>query len=67
MFTQMSTKQGIKQFKEQAVASIANVYKQLHDIEMFGRVCPEDLTLKHKRDALRAITSVEDKRSVNIK
>ena len=32
MFTQMSAKQGIKIFKERAVAAIVKDYKQLHDI-----------------------------------
>ena len=32
MFTQMSAKQGIKKFKERAVAAIVKDYKQLHDI-----------------------------------
>ena len=67
MFTHMSTKQGIKKFKEQDVASITNQYKQPHNVNIFGRVCPEDQTTKKKRDALRATTLVEEKRSGNIK
>ena len=41
MFTQMSAKQGIKQFKERAVDAIIKEYKQVHDMNTFGRVCPE--------------------------
>ena len=33
----------------------------------FGRVCPEYLTPKRKRDALRAITLIKEKRSGKIK
>ena len=56
MFAQISAKQGIKPFKEQDVDAIAKEYKQLHDMNTFGIVCPEDLTPKQKRDALCAIT-----------
>ena len=37
MFTQISSKQVIKEFKERAVASIVKEYKQLHDMTTFGR------------------------------
>ena len=67
MFTQMSAKQGIKQFKERAMAVIVKEYKQLHEIDTFGRVCPEDLMSKHKLYTLRAITFIKEKRSGNIK
>ena len=36
-------------------------------MNIFGRVCPEYQTTKKKRDALRATTLVEEKRSGNIK
>ena len=67
MLTQMSAKQGIKQFKQQAVARIIKEYKRQHGMNTFGRVCPEDLTPKYKRDALRAITLIKEKRSGKIK
>ena len=67
MFIQMSTKQGIKQFKERAIYEIVKEYKQLHYMNTFVRVCPEDLTTKQKRDALRAITLIEEKRPGKIK
>ena len=38
--TLISAKQGIKQFKELVVAAIVNDYKQLHDMDTFGRVFP---------------------------
>ena len=67
MFTQISAKQGIKHFKYRAVASISKEYKQLHDMHKFGIVYPEDPTPKYKRDALRAITFIKDKRSGKVK
>ena len=67
MFTQMSEKKGIKQFKELAVAAIVKDYKKLHDMSTFVRVCPEDLLPKQKQDALRAITLIKEKRSRKIK
>ena len=67
MFTQISAKQGIKQFKEKAVTDIVNDYKELHGMNIFGSVCLEDPTLKQKWDLLCEITMIKEKRSVNIK
>ena len=67
MFTQMSAKQGIKNFKERAVASIFKEYKQLHDINTFGRVCTEYMTPKQKKDAFRATKLIKEKRPRKIK
>ena len=63
MFTLMSAKQRIKQFNERAMADIVKEYKQLHEMNMFGRLCPEYLTPKQKRDTLRAITMIKNKLS----
>ena len=60
-------KKEIKQYKEQSVAIIVNYYKQLHNMNKFGRLCPEELMLKHKGDALCAITPIKEKRSEKIK
>ena len=49
MFVQISSKQGIKQFKERAVSDIVNYYKQLHDINTIVILCPEDLMPIQKR------------------
>ena len=49
------------------MAAIVKEYKQLHDINTFGVLFPEDLTPKQKQDTLRAITLIQDKLSVNIK
>ena len=67
VFTQISAKQGIKNLKERYTDAIVKEYTQLHDINMFGIVCPEDMTTKHKRYALRASTLIEDKQYRKIK
>ena len=67
MFTQISAKKELKRFKDQAVAAIVKQYKQLHDMNKFVIVCPEELTPKQKQDALRAITLINYKQSVKIK
>ena len=61
MFTQISAKQVIKQFKERDVATTAKDYKQLHVMKTFGRACPEDLRSKQKLDALREINLITEK------
>ena len=61
LFTQMSEKQVTKQFKEREVDDIVKDYKQPHDMNAFGRVCPKYLTPKQKRGTLRAITSIKEK------
>ena len=67
MFKKMSAKQGIKEFEERALADFVNKYKYLHDMSTFVRMCPEDLTPKQKRGALRAITLIKEKRSEKTK
>ena len=67
MFKKMIAKQGIKNFKYQAVDAIVNYYKQLHDINEFDIVCPENLRPIQKRYALRAITLIKEKCSGKIK
>ena len=47
--------------------AIVNGYKQLHDMKTFGRVSPEELTPKQKRDELHEGTLIEDKRYRKIK
>ena len=49
------------------MSSIVKKYKQLHDMNMFGRVFPEDLMPKQKRDAFFEVTLIKDKRSGKIK
>ena len=43
------------------MTAIIKEYKQLHEMNKFGGVCPEDLTTKHKRYILREITLIKDK------
>ena len=59
MFTQMSAKQGIKKFNKRDVSAIVKYDKEIHDINTFVRVCPEDLTTKQKQYALREITLIK--------
>ena len=49
------------------MTSIFKEYKQLHDMNTFVRVCPNDLTPKQKQDALHDITLIEDKRCKKVK
>ena len=67
MWTQMSVKQGIKQFKERDVDAIFKENKQLHDMNTFGRVSPKELIPKQKWDALCEINFIMEKRSGKIK
>ena len=48
IFTQISAKQGINIFNKRAMATIVKEYKQLNNMNTLGRVCPEDLTTKHR-------------------
>ena len=63
----MSSKKGIKHFKERALAAIVKDYKQQHDMNTFVIVCPQELMPKNKRDALSIITLTKEKRTVKIK
>ena len=67
IFTQISAKQGIKQFKGRSTISVVKYYKQTHDMNTFGRVCPEDLTPKPKQETFREITLIKEKWSGKIK
>ena len=67
MFTQMSVKQGIKQFKKRSVDSIVKEYIQLHDMTTFGRVCLDYLTPKQKQYKWCAINLIKEKWCVKIK
>ena len=44
LFNQMTAAKGIKLFGETAVAAIFKEYKQLHDLEVMGRIDPDTLT-----------------------
>ena len=67
IFTQMSAKQGIKQFKQRSLTAIVKEYKQLHDMNTFVRVYPEGLIPKQKPDSLSATNLIKDKRSRRVK
>ena len=40
-FNQMTAKRGIKLYGEKAIAAIFKEYKQLKDLEVLGRICPD--------------------------
>ncbi len=73
-YSQMSAKEGIKQFGERAIAAIFEEYKQLNEGAVPGKnipvVGPQDpslLTDEEKRRALEAVNLIKEKRSGKIK
>jgi hypothetical protein len=68
MFAQMTANKGIKLFGEKAVAAIFKEYNQLNDMMVFGRIDPDELASRqHKRDALRAVNLINEKRCGRVK
>ena len=67
MFTQMSAKKGLEMFEERAWAALIKEYTQLRDMEVIGRLDPMTLTKQQKRDALRVVNLIKEKRCGKIK
>jgi hypothetical protein len=67
MFTQMTATKGMTLFGEKAVAAMFKEYNQLNDMMVFGRIDPDELTAQHKRDALRAVNLINEKRCGRVK
>jgi hypothetical protein len=67
MFTQMTATNGMKIFGEKAVTAMFKEYNQLNDMMVFGRIDPDELTVQHKRDALRAVNLINEKRCGRVK
>ena len=73
MFTQVSAKEGIRRWRDTAIAAIMKELKQLEDGAMPGRpvieaVYPESLTEEDKaKNTLEAVTVVKQKRCGKIK
>ena len=61
-FTQMTANAGIKQFGQRAIDAIFAEFSQLFDLNVFGAIDASTLTTQQKRDALRAITLIKEKR-----
>jgi hypothetical protein len=66
-FTQMTAKKGIATFGKKAIDAIFREFKQLHDKNVFKPIDPRTLTEQQKRDALREITIIKEKRCGTIK
>lgn len=66
VLTQMTARKGIKLFGERAVAAMYKEFKQMHDLEVFGKL-DRPLTRKEKKKALRAINLIKEKRSGDLK
>ena len=65
-FTQMSAKNGIKTYKERAVAAMLKEYKQLEDMAVFRPQDPKLLSKTQKRQALQAVNLIKEKRNGTI-
>ncbi len=66
-FNQMTASRGIKLHGAKAVAAMFKEYKQLDDLEVLGRLTPENLTHEQKRNALRAVNLIKIKRDGKVK
>jgi hypothetical protein len=66
-FNQMTASKGIKLHGSKAVAAMFKEYKQLDDLEVLGRLTPENLTHEQKRNALRAVNLIKIKRDGRVK
>ena len=66
-FTQMTAKKGIKKHGERAVAAIYKEYTQLKYMKFMGALNPDRLTRSHKKEALRSINSIKEKRGGKLK
>ena len=60
---QMSAKADIKKHDKAAVNTIFKEYSQLDDINVFGAKYNNELTSKHKQDALWLITMIKEKKN----
>eukprot|EP00980_Cylindrotheca_fusiformis_P005400 scaffold1154_cov200-Cylindrotheca_fusiformis.AAC.5 len=67
LLAQMSAKKGIKEFGERAVEAIIKEFDQLDKKKAFKPRKFQSLSVKERRDALRSITLVSEKRSGRIK
>ena len=67
LMTQMTAKAGIKQFGERAVAAIMKEFDQLDKKNVFQPIAFERTTAEQRKDALRSITLIKEKRSGVVK
>ena len=63
----MTASAGIKEFGQRAIDAIFAEFSQLFELNVFGAINASTLTTQQKRDALRAITLIKEKRCGKIK
>ena len=66
-FAQLSLKEGIDRFGEQALAAVLSEYGQLDNKSIFQALFAHKLSKKQKSEALNLITLVKQKRCAKIK
>jgi len=67
VFNQMSAKAGLKKHGERAWKALLKELRQLKDLDVFKAVHASSLTEKQKREALREITVLKEKRDNTLK
>jgi hypothetical protein len=66
-FNQMTAREGIEKHGEDAVLALFKEFAQLHDKKVFKAVRASDLSREQKRNALRAINLIKEKRNGDLK
>ena len=63
----MSASKGIKTFGDKAITAILGEFSQLNDMKVVEPLDPDALTPQKKRDALRTVSLLKEKRSGALK
>jgi hypothetical protein len=63
----MTAKRGLKTFGDRAIKALIKEFSQLNDKDVFDPMYFKNLTLQQRKDALRAIALIKEKRSGKIK
>jgi len=67
VMTQMTAKAGIKKHGKEAEVALMQEFAQLEELSVFEAVKPDSITKTQKREALRAINLIKEKRDGRIK
>ena len=67
LMTQMTAKQGVKEFGDRAVEAIIKEFTQLNEKNVFEPKHFESLTMEDRKKALRSITLIKEKRCGRVK
>jgi hypothetical protein len=67
VFTQMTTKAGIRKHGKVAKAFLMKEFAQLEDLKVYHSVSASSLTHQQQRDTLRAVNLIEEKRDGSLK